>query len=173
MTSFLRCFDVMMKNEGGFQLHHNPADPGGQTYAGIARRRHPKWAGWALIDAGAKDDDPRLPRLVQGFYRQEFWRVINGPELPLAVAMHVFDTAVNIGWRPAVLQAQRTLEVADDADVGPQTVAAAHAADPRQFVLDYNARRLRYYTSLGGWANFGRGWTNRVATMMALGVVDG
>jgi len=70
-------------------------DPGGQTVWGIARNRHPKWEGWALVDRG----EPVPNEMVALFYKMNFWDAINGDRLAALsrdVAIEVFDTAVNI-----------------------------------------------------------------------------
>src|SRR3712207_6059069 len=47
-TSFDIALERTLEFEGWYSKH--PADPGGETYRGIARRHHPSWPGWALID---------------------------------------------------------------------------------------------------------------------------
>jgi len=37
-------------------------------------------------------------------------------------------------------------------------------------IMLYNANRLKFYTSLSTFGTFGKGWTNRVANNLELGV---
>lgn len=46
--SFDNAFAHTQTNEGGYA--NNKADLGGETYAGISRKYHPKWSGWAIVD---------------------------------------------------------------------------------------------------------------------------
>lgn len=104
---------LVLEFEGKYA--HDPRDPGGETYQGISRRYHPGWPGWAIID-GYKPD-PRFPEIIDGdqklaslikdFYRREFWEQIDGDRLPAALALLVFDTAVNMGIAPAVKLLQK------------------------------------------------------------------
>jgi len=41
-------YDIIRRNEGYYA--NNPADTGGETYAGIARNLWPQWPGWPIID---------------------------------------------------------------------------------------------------------------------------
>lgn len=45
MAEFTEAFEEMIRNEGGYVLHNVAGDSGGDTYAGVARRYHPNWAG--------------------------------------------------------------------------------------------------------------------------------
>jgi lysozyme family protein len=53
--------------------------------------------------------------------------------------------------------------------MGPNTIAAIKAADPRTFCLTFLARRLQYLAGLKTWPTFGRGWSNRIASNMLKG----
>ena len=46
--------------------------------------------------------------------------------------------------------------------IGAQTVAAARAAGS-QLAARFNGYRLQFYTDLGTWPTFGKGWARRVA----------
>lgn len=59
-------------------------DRGGETWRGIARRMHPKWEGWAVIDeiktntnknnlVKALEADEELDLMVRDFYKLVFW----------------------------------------------------------------------------------------------------
>ena len=83
---------MMIANEGGYQLTNVSGDRGGQTYAGIARKMNPQWAGWAAIDRG----DIPPTQLVREFYASGWWAPIRGDEIAdQRVAESIFDFAVN------------------------------------------------------------------------------
>lgn len=48
MADFNKAHLEVMGNEGGYA--NNPADSGGETYKGIARKFHPAWPGWKMVD---------------------------------------------------------------------------------------------------------------------------
>lgn len=107
------------RNEGLYA--NNPADRGGETYAGIARKHWPNWLGWIVIDEiksihlrGANmslrgnwsvvnkyakiDGGLALQDLVSNFYLQNFWLANNLDKLDSqAIANAVYDFGVNSG----------------------------------------------------------------------------
>jgi lysozyme family protein len=48
MSDFEPAYQRTRTNEGGYANVKN--DRGGETYAGIARSRHPQWPGWTIVD---------------------------------------------------------------------------------------------------------------------------
>lgn len=152
MADFESAFQLTMKTEGGWA--DNPADRGGETYRGIARRWHPDWPGWALVDRAkvggrfvpdrlSASDRAALDQLVRVFYRQQFWAPMRGDAIASQrVAEELFDTAVNASPGAATLLLQRALNVLNrrgalwpdlvlDAELGPGTLAALAAATER------------------------------------------
>lgn len=151
-------FDVMIErvlsHEGGYVNH--PRDPGGETIWGIT-------IGVAR-ENGYAGPMQRMPRTEAiRIYRRAFWDRVSADQIPAAVVFQVFDAAVNHGIGNAVRWMQQVVKVADDGRVGPVTLRAVKGYDQADFVLQFNAVRLRFYTKLSTFATFGRGWTNRVA----------
>lgn len=151
MTAFDRAFEVVIGHEG--DLSDDPRDPGGLTRYGISKRAHPTVDVRNLTLAQAKQ-----------IYLARYWLPLHADAMPEAVAVQVFDAAVNHGIKPAVRMMQRALGVTVDGIIGPQTLAAMTTTDDARFVARFAAERLMYYTDLAGWEAFGRGWTRRVAS---------
>lgn len=120
MASFILAYKKTAINEGGYA--NDPDDRGGETWKGIARKFHPKWPGWKIVD-GYKGRsnfksllarDEQLQKLVYEFYRTEFWNRISGDEINhQLVANSLYDSAVNMGVSQAIKLAQRALKVAE------------------------------------------------------------
>lgn len=168
MADFLRAFESMIRNEGGYRLHNVKGDRGGMTYAGIARSSHPSWPGWAAIDRG---DIPNT-EMVRQFYRTNFWGPIRGDDIASdAVARNVFDFAVNAGVVTAARLAQIVCGVTPDGKVGQKTVAALNAIDPDRFVLVYALAKLARYRDIvtrdPTQQKFLLGWLNRTLREVA------
>lgn len=83
MADFNTALAPLLILEGGYV--NNPADNGGETYAGISRKNWPQWQGWAIVDS-LKKTYPNLNDLnqalsssamlagqVQDFYHVNFW----------------------------------------------------------------------------------------------------
>lgn len=172
MNKFTIGWKAVKRNEGGYA--NNPADRGGETFMGIARNFHPGWVGWAQIDAVKLDasfpknieGDVNLEDAAADFYRENFWNPIHGDELPLAVAVCLFDMAVNSGPTTAVRVLQKCLPGASvDGVVGPKTVKIAHE-NKKQAVYDFLTERLLFFKNImdkdPSQNTFARGWFSRV-----------
>ena len=80
MAEFRPAFEKMIHNEGGYVNHIVAGDRGGQTYAGIARKFHPDWQGWNLIDHNDMDN-PELTTFVLLFYKTNFWDKLKAEQI--------------------------------------------------------------------------------------------
>ncbi len=176
MSVFDNAFRAVIGVEGGYTA--NPLDPGnwtggkcriGQcngTKYGISAASYPtlKIADLTLADA-------------QGIYRRDYWDKTAGDDLPPALALLVFDAAVNSGPDRAVKWLQTALNVSVDGIVGPLTIAASKQSSGNGAALlaEYQAQRLLFLTGLPTWRVFGLGWTRRVCTIQfeALRVGEG
>lgn len=140
MALFEKAFQKTMGHEGGYSF--DPTDLGGETYRGIARRYHPSWDGWDIIDEVKKTTDPNsntferimagnsdLQESVKKLYKQLYWDRFWGDRISSQViANELFDTGVNMGVGRAVefLQASINLisknQIAEDGAFGPRTL---------------------------------------------------
>jgi len=158
---------------GGGRLVNHPADPGGHTRLGITLatlRRHRN-------EPGLGPD--ALERLtlaeIKDIYYLHYWLPVRADELPRGLDYAVFDCAVNSGPRRAAQLLQAALgEAAGRADgiIGPQTVAAARAADVRETIREFSFRRQAFLALLPHAAVFGRGWRRRVEEVERMALAD-
>jgi len=165
MARFSRAFSACIAHEGGFQLTDVAGDAGGETYAGIARTRHPDWQGWQWIDQG-ETDSARIQRAVRDFYRENFWARIRGDDIQRqTVANSIFDFAVNAGVGTASHLAQETVSAASDGIIGPNTLKKINRRSEREFIAAYALRKLAYYADIctrhPAQKKFLLGWLNR------------
>ncbi len=128
MADFETAYYLTNKVEGGYV--DDPDDRGGMTYRGIARKFHPDWDGWRVVDrywgsltmAQRKDTnkhmnkcldkDEELQELVKLFYQEEFWNTIKGDVIPdQRIANEVYDNAVNMGVEQSGKYLQRTINI--------------------------------------------------------------
>tara|TARA_R110000822_G_scaffold19407_1_gene63338 strand:- start:144 stop:752 length:609 start_codon:yes stop_codon:yes gene_type:complete len=160
----------ILEHEGGYV--NDPNDPGGPTNKGITIatfRRHIKRNG-TIADLKALTIEQAVT-----VYKAQYWDKVRADELPGGVDYTVADFAVNSGPSRAVKYLQAALGVTQDGAIGPQTLAAAAAADPEALINKINADRLAFMNRIQGgalWRSFGRGWQRRVddvrATSLAL-----
>lgn len=116
MSYFNEAFQVILKNEGGYNNH--PEDKGGETYRGIARVYFPNWPGWAIIDKVKADrakkgdrikseeiiNNDELNFLVRDFYQKNKWANKGLDQIKNAgVATLLFDMSTQHGnWARVV-----------------------------------------------------------------------
>jgi lysozyme family protein len=188
MADFDKAFEVTMGHEGGYV--HDPDDPGGETYKGVARDRHPTWRGWGVIDK--KKSEPNFPKNLDGdedlqecikeFYKLSFWDRIRGDEISDDdIATELFDTAVNMGVYWASMFLQQTLnllnkeqrlysDISEDGAIGRNTLKSLNTLlsyDPPELVLLWlNVFQGCRYSSISKnnpkLEKYMRGWSKRL-----------
>lgn len=144
MADFEKAFQRLMREEG-IGLSDHKADKGGQTFAGISRKFHPKWEGWRFVDAG----DTPPTQLVRDFYHQYYWMPVHADQIqsqPIAEAL--FSQYVNMGIN-AIKLMQQCLNVAPDGKIGPKTMAALNRYPEAYLLLLYSLANVRRYHAIG------------------------
>ena len=155
MSAFTNAVTHTLQLEGGYV--NDPNDPGGETKYGISKRAYPQV-------------DIRNLTLEKAttIYFNDYWTKIRGDSLPLGLSRVVFDMAVNAGPYQAIRLLQKVVGVKQDGVLGEKTLAAVgdKAASGwsgrRALVRDYSTERILFYSKLGGWEHYSRGWTKRV-----------
>lgn len=145
MSDFFSAYQQAMGHEG--QYANDPRDRGGETWKGIARKMHPEWEGWLIVDMIKRSvitsdlsrimrDDEELEEMVQSFYKAEFWdKLLLEQVKEQDIAAELFDTAINQGLVKAVFYFQKALnllnndqkhysDVREDGKPGPETLKA-------------------------------------------------
>ncbi len=150
IDKFTTYVDRVLSLEGGYVNH--PSDPGGETNWGISKRSYPTLNIKKLTREEAK-----------AIYKRDFFTPMVNAGLPEEALFQAFDAAVNHGIGNSIRWVQRAVGVADDGHVGPMTRAAIGRTSEPDIVLRFNAERLRFYTMLSTWNQFGKGWVRRVA----------
>lgn len=146
MASYQHAWTLTGGFEGGYV--NNPHDAGGETYAGIARRWNPDWAGWAIIDKIPpleRNDSkigsiPEMHDMVQSLYKAKYWDVHG---LDAAgddeMAAAIFDTGVLFSpvkagkWTQMALNfcndgGTRWIDLMEDGCIGRASLVALDAA---------------------------------------------
>jgi lysozyme family protein len=147
MTDYVKfqpAYELVNAHEGGYV--NDPADRGGETYAGISRRYHPEWKGWQWVDWGTRSGQgfevtEAIQEVLDGakleFYREKYWEGQHLHRLTRdrqELANQLYDASVNNGRRQAALWVQRALKaggdraVKVDGELGPATAAGLNAA---------------------------------------------
>ncbi len=179
--SFEKAFNLTMMLEGGYA--NIKGDSGGETYMGIARRYHPHWAGWEIVDnEKAKHGgtlrnnyfikNTTLDKLVFDFYHVNFWKKLHlGQVKDEAIQEIIFDFVVNSGKRAIVklqllLSADFEQNILVDGIMGNQTVRAINNCNPKQLFNAIKKMRKDFYESIAkknGKGKFLKGWLKRLS----------
>ena len=161
MAGFEHALSVILKHEGGYVDH--PSDPGGATNLGVTKAT---WEGW--VGHSVTKDDIRALTVAQvtPLYRKNYWDAVKGDDLPPALALCVFDVAVNSGPSRAAKFLQGIVGTSQDGKIGPATLAAVSTFVASKgvlaAVLAYSETRRAFYRSLSTFPTFGKGWLRRV-----------
>lgn len=148
---FEKALEHVLQFEGGYV--NDPHDPGGETIYGISRRHHPE--AW-------KDGKP-TKKLAAEIYRRMYWERLRCSELPAAVAVLVFDGAINQGRSDSVRFLQLASGARVDGVIGPMTIRAANLCDPGKLARGYAVERAYDYALLDHLDDrYGRGWMRRL-----------
>lgn len=172
MANFNLFFPKLMGHEGGYVDH--PSDPGGETYAGVARAYNPQWPGWQVVDATKRrlglhspvpsTSYPALNRelaaqsatirpLLTSFYKSSYWDVLklDGVSNQL-LAEQLADHGASAGTtRPprmiqfAVNQVAGSPLLVVDGQLGPKTLAAINSVDQVKLLRAFVQLRRAFY----------------------------
>lgn len=152
MAEFLPAHRRTMGAEGGFA--NNPADGGGMTYKGIARKYWGHLPLWKIVDSHLTHLPPQpqygtrayrlwvaplnmrlaadvaLQSAILGFYKAVLWDANRlGEVRDQPVADWLYDHVVNGGGQ-GVKWIQKAAGVNPDGQIGPKTIAAINSFNP-------------------------------------------
>lgn len=156
--TFETCLTETLKWEGGWSNH--PSDPGGPTMRGVIQRVYDAWRKRnGLPKRSVRNIEEHE---LQAIYRENYWQLVRGDELPPGVDLCVFDYGVNSGPSRSISHLQEVLGVKIDGFMGPVTLDAVNAADPVEIVKKLCARRRKFVRQIKTYHVFGKGWNRRI-----------
>ncbi|HWJ74432.1 MAG TPA: glycosyl hydrolase 108 family protein [Kaistia sp.] len=163
-SNFDACLTIVLECEGNDTFTNDPADPGGATKYGITLATLKDWRAARADSAPVTVDSVRnLERdEAREIYRSRYWNLLRCDELPVGVDLIVFDFGVNAGPGRSAELLQKAVGAKPDGSIGPLTLGAVKAKDPKAIVETMSDQRLDFYRGLSGWTRFGDGWSNRV-----------
>lgn len=171
-NEFTRSLAKVLVHEGGFSDH--PQDPGGATMKGVTQRVYDEYR--ASIGASPLPVKNISMTELQAIYRRRYWDLAKCDKLAPGVSYVVFDGSVNSGvgqsvkWLQRALQALGLYQGAIDGVIGQGTIlAAAGVNDNDRLVALICERRMAFLRALKTFKTFGKGWTSRVAGVLAVG----
>ncbi|MHC2992833.1 hypothetical protein OB13_15055 [Pontibacter sp. HJ8] len=187
MANIKPALSITLAHEGYYV--NDPADKGGETYRGIARKHNPNWSGWTIIDAqkrkayfpaNLKEVMSSLEVYVERHYKKEYWDVNNLDLISSqSIANELFDTGVNMGVGIAAKFLQQALNLCNrnqvdykdilvDGSIGPVTIKTLNSHGRQASVLKaLNVLQGKRYVEIcerdPSQEKFFMGWLGRVA----------
>ena len=160
--NFDTVFDRVIGHEGGFS--DNPKDPGNWTggKVGEGELKGTKY-GIAANTYQTIDIKNLTEKQARAIYNEDWWQALDMDRFSPAMQFQMFDAAFNHGMYNASRIFQRAVGAKDDGIIGRNTLSAASNLSENDVMLRFLAFRLKFYTSLRSFDDFGRGWSNRVA----------
>lgn len=153
---FTETLQIVLSWEGNYGDHIK--DPGGATNFGITRKTLSRWLGTRASKQQVRD---LTMQDAEKIYKTYYWIPAYCDQLPNAIAITMFDCAVNQGVGRAKKLLQSTLRVKVDGIIGPKTLAAVEWADEERLLRDFMAKRVMHYAGLETLSTFGFGWFRR------------
>lgn len=149
----------------------NKKDPGGPTKYGITcydlaehmGQKMDSMARWAPIVQAM------TLQVAEAIYSTKYATAVRFNDLPAGVDCTMYDYGVNSGTGRPILAARSILGV-KGSGMDATLLAAIQKADPKKFIDDMCAERLRFMHAIRGgsaWAEFGHGWQARVTDLQA------
>jgi len=164
---FYACVKQVLAKEGWGEYTNTPGDPGGPTRWGISLRMLSAWRGKSCT---AQDVQALEEAEALDIYRQEFWHLIAGDQLPPGINLMTFDCAVNQGPGHAVRWLQAAAGVPADGILGSKTLQAVAESLPSILINSFKQERLSAYQHDAAWQEFKNGWSARDDAIAALAI---
>ncbi len=102
-----------------------------------------------------------------GIYATDFWARCHCGEFPPAIALILFEAAVNQGPGQAIRIMQNALKVTADGIIGPVTIAAAFTLE-KEGLVEFASRRAYQYGLNPLFMREGLGWVRRLMACLRL-----
>lgn len=131
-----KIIDGVLEREGGSKFTDDKNDPGGRTQWGISERSNPE----AWKDGKVTEEEART------IYRKKY---VEYPKFHLIPDTHaklreqLIDFGVHSGPAVAIQKVQGLVGAKADGIIGPKTLAAIRATDPRELNNQLVVERLR------------------------------
>jgi lysozyme family protein len=134
MADFKPAFLFTLQHEDSTRSGKVTVDAGGRTRFGIAEKFHPGLP--EEFFTGPPEDALAEAEKIE---EREYWETLRLGEVEdQNVANKLFDMGVDMGVRQGAVYAQRAVnsqgrQLTEDGKIGPKTLAAINAIDPRTF----------------------------------------
>ncbi|EHZ7344565.1 secretion activator protein [Vibrio vulnificus] len=168
---YLVAIDRILGHEGKYQNHY---DDHGNWTGGKVGQGVRKGTKFGISAASYPDLDIKsLTReQVKEIYYRDFWLRLGGEAFHKALMYQILDASVHHGCWRAIVFLQRCVNASPDGYYGPKTEAAVKAAELNDTLMLFIAERLDFMNDLALWAQFSRGWSQRIVENLRFAALD-
>ena len=167
-SAVMKCFEYVMKVEGGEKLSMDKDDPGNWTggKVGVGELKGTKY-GVASSAYPNLDIKNLTKEQACEIFKKDYWDKCKCDELPNGLNLLVVDCAYNSGVSRSIKILQKSLNTDADGIIGPGTLYKVKQATGsydklQQLSWDLRDNRINFLKSLSTWQKYGKGWRNRV-----------
>ncbi|HUC16979.1 MAG TPA: glycosyl hydrolase 108 family protein [Acetobacteraceae bacterium] len=165
-TPFETAFNWVVGVEGDYT--NDPGDPGNWTggAVGSGQCNGTKY-GISAASYPTLDIANLTEAEAEAIYQRDYWTPIQGDSLPQALALVIFDAAVNSGVSQSVQWLQVVIGATTDGNLGPETLAAMNGwtGGADSLCSEVLAQRIAALGDDSNWNTFGLGWSRRCAAL--------
>ena len=164
----MKCFEYVMKVEGGEKYSLDKNDPGNWTggKVGVGELKGTKY-GVACSAYPTLDIKNLTKEQACEIFKRDYWDKCKCDELPNGINLLVVDCAYNSGVSRSIKILQKSLNTDVDGIIGPGTLYKVKQATGsyeklQQLSWDLRDNRIDFLKALSTWQTYGKGWRNRV-----------
>ncbi|MDR1182568.1 MAG: peptidoglycan domain protein [Bacteroidales bacterium] len=161
MADYKQLVPFILKWEGGFV--DDPLDKGGATNKGVTIATFRQFYG---ADATVEQLKNITDKQWNHIFKSGYWNKWLADEIRSQSVANILVDWLWLSGSPAIKNPQRLLGVVPDGVVGPKTIAAVNAAEPKKLFGDIKAARVQYINDIivktPTNERFRRGWMNRL-----------
>ncbi len=162
MGNFDKSINLMLGLEGG--KTDEGSDRGGRTNYGITQFTYNAWNKKHKLPK--KDVFTITPDIAKQIYKEQYWNLIKGDQLPRNVANAILSMALTDGPQDSIKFVQKMLDVKPVSGVmGPITMAKIWEKSKNgdaDFARSILNKQIDRYQKDEQASTYGKGWTNRV-----------
>lgn len=171
---FIKAFLELKGHEGGYKAEKKDRMDWTGGRVGVGELRGTKFG----ISAGTYphlDIKNLTIEQAQAIYYKDWWLASRVEALPYELAYQVFDAEVNHGRKTGIKFLQDALGFTGrdvDGILGKNTLSKVREMSEDKIIMRMLGVRLRFFTNIGTWDTYGRGWARRVANLLIAATED-
>lgn len=171
MERFDICFERIIGHEGNYTSDRRDRGNWSTGVIGQGKLLGTKFgvSGMAYPNLDIKNMTVSTAKTI---YYKDYWQKFNCDSLPAGVDYLYMDACINHGGNRAAKILQAAVGVTQDGQIGPMTIAAVKDMPARKLATEFAYHRMIFYTEIGTFPTYKRGWTRRAIETYGTALAD-